>query len=150
MDILSVLSRGHATVVSHHDSNELRQDALAFIEAYKCRNGTSVFPASSHAERVLGAAMMLCPSVRGGCEGETVILDVSYASGTLIARAVDSIRASGNSSPLHAIVLQSLVPDEDISKPYDVLTFVVASDKTALRSSWQHGESRESRVLLPS
>ena len=97
----------------HDAPASLRASAETFLEYFVPFRSFCIVAASPQAERVLGAAMILDPELRGGRMGPTVILDVNIASGTLIARAARNLRDSGNSDEIVAIVLNSLVPRFD-------------------------------------
>ncbi|NKR92255.1 hypothetical protein GS483_08975 [Rhodococcus hoagii] len=111
MDILDVLNRGTRRVEELNETIRLRSAANAFLAAYGQFDGFGVVAASPQAERVLGAAMMLCPRLTGDGNGKTVILDVNIASGTLIAQAARRLRDHGNTHQLVGLVLNTLVDD---------------------------------------
>lgn len=53
--------------------------------------------------------MMLEPSIHGSRNGPTIIFDINYASGTLLARAARKLRDNGNEFSLVGLVLNPLV-----------------------------------------
>lgn len=109
MDILELIETGDANVAIHDLSTPLRASAEAFLRTYDSYVGYSVVAASPHAERVLGAAMILRPEINAVADGRTLILDVNVASGTLMARAARRLRDRGNSSNLVGVALHALV-----------------------------------------
>ncbi|MCQ4118718.1 hypothetical protein [Rhodococcus tibetensis] len=111
MDILDIVNRGSKSVENLDDSLRLRSAAYDLLRVYEHFGGFSVYAASPQAERVLGAAMMIEPAVCAGGSGDTVIVDVNIASGTLMARAARRLRDNGNAGRLVGIALHSLVGD---------------------------------------
>jgi hypothetical protein len=109
MDILELLNKGAATAESLNDTVCLQKAAEQFLGAYAAFDGYDVVAASSVAERVLGAAMMLRPELSSAGRGRTVVFDVNIASGTLMARTAQRLRHAGNSDELVGIALHSLI-----------------------------------------
>lgn len=109
MDLISIMNRGSAVVRENNAADHLRRSAEALVSAASAYEGFGVVPASPQAERVLGAAMMLAPTMHGNSDGPSIVFDVNFASGTLLARAARRLRDHGNQSPLIGIVLNLLV-----------------------------------------
>lgn len=63
MDMLELLNKGSETAASLDDAVCLQKAAEEFLGAYAAFAGYDVVAASSVAERVLGAAMMLRPAL---------------------------------------------------------------------------------------
>ncbi len=55
---------------------------------------------------------MLAPEIHGDGSGPSIVFDVNYASGTLLARAARRLRDRGNDSLLVGIVLNALTASE--------------------------------------
>ena len=108
MDLVSIMNRGSAVVRENNATDHLRRSAEALVSAASAYEGFGVVPASPQAERVLGAAMMLSPSMHGDSNGPSIVFDVNFASGTLLARAARRLRDHGNQSRLVGIVLNPL------------------------------------------
>lgn len=148
MDILELIEAGDANVAVHDQSTPLRVSAEAFLAVYDAYLGYSVVAASPHAERVLGAAMMLRAEISAAGHGPTLILDVNVASGTLMARAARRLRDRGNTSVLIGVALHSLVgPRLDLH--VDGLTDMVIVDHThAQLRAGQAPQSRDCWIQL--
>lgn len=108
MDILELVDRGARTVSHLNRASQLRDVAEAFLKVIIKFDGYGIIAASPQAERVLGAAMILKPDLRGDGHGKTVILDLNIASGTLLARAARRLRESGNVEILVGVVICDL------------------------------------------
>lgn len=108
MDLVELISRGDCNVRVHHGSDALAASARAFLDCVAGWEEFTVEAASPAAERVLGAAMMLDRSIRGGRSARTVILDVNIASGTLVANAARRVRDTVQTEWLIAVVINSL------------------------------------------
>lgn len=109
MDLACIMNRGSAVIRQNDAGVHLRRSAEALLRAASAYEGFGVVAASPQAERVLGAAMMLEPSMHGNSNGPSIVFDVNYASGTLLARAARRLRDRGNQSPLVGIVLNPLI-----------------------------------------
>ncbi len=108
MDLVSIMNRASAVVRENNAADHLRRSAEALVSAASAYEGFGVVAASPQAERVLGAAMMLAPAMHGDSSGPSIVFDVNFASGTLLARAARRLRDRGNQSPLVGIVLNPL------------------------------------------
>jgi hypothetical protein len=139
MDMLELLNKGAQTVASLDDAACLQKAAEQFLGAYAMFEGYGVVAASSIAERVLGAAMMLRPELSGSGTGCTVIFDVNIASGTQLARAARRLRESGNADRLVGVALHSLVNWESGAALGDLAQLVVAHGPADEDSSWECG-----------
>ncbi|MBC7277087.1 hypothetical protein OG984_02555 [Nocardioides sp. NBC_00368] len=118
MDLVSIMNRGSAVVRENDAADHLRRCAESLVRAASVYEGFGVVAASPQAERVLGAAMMLAPTMHGDSSGPSIVFDVNHASGTLLARAARRLRDRGNESPLVGIVLNPLVESAgEISVP---------------------------------
>jgi hypothetical protein len=148
MDILDVLRHGAANTSAQADSTTLRACAEIFLDAYRPFIGYDVVAASPTAERVLGAAMMLRPTLKAIGAGPTVILDINIASGTLVARAARRLRDNGNSSTLVAVVLNALVETSRWDVPE--IEQVVVADAVAVLAGRQETEGSGRRFVLAS
>lgn len=147
MDLLELIESGAANVSHHDQSRALRMSAEAFLRVYDSYSGYSVVAASPHAERVLGAVMMLRPEVDATGHGRTLIIDVNVASGTLMARAARRLRDRGNASSLVGVALHSLVGaplDWDI----DGLTDLVVIGSAPASNAGQASEGCDGWVQL--
>lgn len=109
MDLVTIMNRGSAVVRENDAADNLRRCAESLVRAASEYVGFGVVAASPQAERVLGAAMMLAPTLHGDDSGPAIIFDVNYASGTLLARAARRLRDRGNESQLVGIVLNPLI-----------------------------------------
>lgn len=108
MDLVELMRVGDANVRLHDEPEDLAASAYSFLSCVAGWKRFTVEPASPAAERVLGAAMMLDPSLRGGRSPRTVVLDVNIASGTLVANAARRVRETVQSEWLIAVVINSL------------------------------------------
>lgn len=108
VDLLSMMSRGSSIIRENDAADHLRRCAEALVRAASAYEGFGIVAASPQAERVLGAAMMLAPTLHGDSSGPSIVFDVNYASGTLLARAARRLRDGGNDSHLVGIVLNPL------------------------------------------
>jgi hypothetical protein len=148
VDILDLLNQGDANIASHHWAGDLRAAAEAFLSAYDSHSGYSVVAASPQAERVLGAAMMLRPELEATGDGDTVILDVNIASGTLLARAAKRLRDEGNSASLVGIALYSLMDPEFAGRIEHLDHLVVMQSEDAASGGRQSTQRRDRRIKL--
>lgn len=144
MDLVSIMQRGSAVVRENDAADHLRRWAEALVRAASEYEGFGVVAASPQAERVLGAAMMLAPTMHGDGSGPSIVFDLNYASGTMLARAARRLRDRGNESLLVGIVLNSLV-DEGPEIRIAELDHVRIRKRTPLR---QQGERRIDRVAV--
>ncbi|MEE6280893.1 hypothetical protein [Georgenia sp. MJ170] len=120
---------------------DLAASARSFLECVDGWDTFTVEAASPAAERVLGAAMMLNPDLRGGCSHRTVILDVNIASGTLVANAARRIRESTNAEWLIAVVINSLT-DTDLRWSIDgVDSLFVCNQSSEVREGGQRADN---------
>lgn len=108
MDLVDLMRTGDSNVRAHNGSGELRASARLFLSCVEGWGDFTVEAASPAAERVLGAAMMLDSTIRGGRSTRTVILDVNIASGTLVANAARRVRDTVDTEWLIAVVINSL------------------------------------------
>lgn len=108
MDLVELMRNGDSNVRAHHGADALATSAHLFLKCVVGWDNFTVEAASPAAERVLGAAMMLDPSIRGGRSTRTVILDVNIASGTLVANAAQRVRDTLQPDWLIAVVVNSL------------------------------------------
>ncbi len=108
MDLVELMRNGNRNVRAHDGSGTLAASARSFLDCVAGWDEFTVEAASPAAERVLGAAMMLDPSIRGGRSTHTVILDVNIASGTLVANAARRVRDTVRPEWLIAVVINSL------------------------------------------
>lgn len=113
MDLTAILLSGAAAVSGNDAADQLRRRAEALVRAAAEYEGFGVVPASPQAERVLGAAMMLAPTLHGASSGPSIVFDVNFASGTLLARTARKLRDSGNDSRLIGLVLNPLIPTNE-------------------------------------
>lgn len=109
VDLLSIMNHGTAVVHENDSAVALRQCAEVLVRTATTYAGFGFVAASPQAERVLGAAMMLEPTIHGCRNGPSIIFDINYASGTLLARAARKLRDNGNQSSLVGLVLNPLV-----------------------------------------
>ena len=108
MDLAEMMRTGDRNVHAHNDAYDLAKSARTFLDCVAGWDEFTVEAASSAAERVLGAAMMLDPTIRGGRSARTVVLDVNIASGTLVANAARRVRETIQSEWLIAVVINTL------------------------------------------
>ena len=108
MDLVELMRAGSRNVRAHDLANDLANSAQSFLECVGTWSDFTVEPASPAAERVLGAAMMLDPTIRGGRSARTVVLDVNIASGTLVANAARRVRDALQPQWLIAVVINTL------------------------------------------
>lgn len=148
MDMLELLNNGSQTVASLDDAVCLHKAAEEFLGAYAAFEGYDVVAASSVAERVLGAAMMLRPALSSAGRGRTVIFDVNVASGTLMARTARRLRRAGNSEQLVGIALHSLIGGDRVGEALGELTELVIAHAPDEPSAPQCSDSGDRRVGL--
>lgn len=148
MDMLELLNKGTQTAASLDDAVCLQKAAEEFLGAYAAFDGYDVVAASSVAERVLGAAMMLRPALSSAGRGRTVIFDVNIASGTLMARAARRLRHAGNCEELVGIVLHSLFDGDRTSESLGELTQLVITHTPSKPSGTQRSDSCDHRIGL--
>lgn len=108
MDLVELMRAGDKNVRAHDSSLDLADSARSFLECVSGWDEFTVEAASPAAERVLGAAMMLDPAIRGGRSTRTVVLDVNIASGTLVANAARRVRETVQTEWLIAVVINTL------------------------------------------
>lgn len=108
MDLVELMRAGDMNVRAHDSSHSLADSARTFLECVAGWDEFTVEPASPAAERVLGAAMMLDPTIQGGRSPRTVVLDVNIASGTLVANAARRVRETVQPEWLIAVVINTL------------------------------------------
>lgn len=137
MDLAELLLHGDRNVRAHDASSELEASAKSFLDCVAGWDAFTVEAASPAAERVLGAAMMLSPTLRGGRSSRTVILDVNIASGTLVANAARRVRESTESEWLIAVVINSLT-DVDMRWSIDGVDSLFVCNPAS-----EHGESSQ-------
>lgn len=113
MDLSELVLRGNSLVRAHDEASHLRASVRSFLDCVADWESFTVEAASPAAERVLGAAMMLNPNIRGGRSRRTVVLDVNIASGTLVANAARRVRETVETDWLIAVVVNSLT-DADL------------------------------------
>lgn len=149
MDALELIGRGAATAAELDDAVCLHKAAEEFLGAYAMFDGYDVVAASSIAERVLGAAMMIRPELSGAGKGRTVIFDVTVASGTQMARAAKRLRHAGNSDDLVGIALHTLACCEATGVRIDDLSqLVIAHPEERRPSEYEGCDGRHSGVGL--
>lgn len=146
MDLTAILLRGSAVVRDNDAADQLRHCAELLIRATAGYDGFGFVPASPHAERVLGAAMMLAPTIHGTSSGPSIVFDVNFASGTLLARTARRLRDSGNDSRLIGLVLNPLIAVDAEICIAELDRVDVAPNLAALR---QQGQGCVSRFAVP-
>jgi len=145
--LLAALDQGRANVRDLDDPAALRGHADALLMVRHSRfSGFGFYAASPNAERLIGAAMMLDPTVCADGSGHTLIVGVNIASGTQIARAATRLRESGNEGVLVGVVLNALIEDwqrEQASwtvPEVDVLLVLDGDERSVLGELAQRGE----------
>ena len=146
MDLTAILLRGSAVVRCNDAADQLRQCAESLVRAVAGYDGFGVVPASPQAERVLGAAMMLAPTLHGTSSGPSIVFDVNFASGTLLARTARRLRDSGNNSRLIGLVQNPLIAVDAEICIAELDRVDVAPKLAALR---QQGQGCVSRFAVP-
>lgn len=146
MDLADIMLRGSAVVRENDAADHLRRCAESLVSAVSNYDGFGVVPASPQAERVLGAAMMLAPTLYATSSGPAIVFDVNFASGTLLARAAQRLRDDGNDSRLIGLVLNALVETDAEIQIAELDRVEVVAKLAALR---QHGQGRVGRVTVP-
>lgn len=142
MDLVGIINRGSEVVLENNAANHLRRCAEALVSAASAYEGFGVVAASPQAERVLGAAMMLAPKMHGYSDGPSIVFDINYASGTLLARAARRLRDRGNASPLIGIVLNPLIDANTEIVVTELDCVHVESRRALLRQKDQCGVDR--------
>lgn len=132
MDLVSLVQQGDTNVRAHNASGDLAASARLFLDCVAGWSAFTVEAASPAAERVLGAAMMLNPELRGGRSKRTVILDVNLASGTLVANAARRVRETVDTEWLIAVVVNSLT-DVDMRWSIDCIDSLFVCNPTSVR-----------------
>ncbi|KKC00890.1 hypothetical protein [Mycolicibacter arupensis] len=130
--LLNALNGGRAAVEELDDPLTLRRhvdDLMAIRRAYF--DGYGLYAATPHAERLIGAAMIIDPTIRADGIGDTVIVGVNIASGTQIARAATRLRDSGTGGILVGVVLNALMQGWHFNT--DVWTVPEVEDLVILR-----------------
>lgn len=136
MDLAELVLRGNSLVRAHDEAPDLRASASSFLDCVAGWEGFTVEAASPAAERVLGAAMMLNPDIRGGRSRRTVVLDVNIASGTLVANAARRVRETVETDWLIAVVVNSLT-DADMRWNIDGVDSLFVCHQSASREGSQ-------------
>jgi|GEM_PF-2698575 len=108
MDLAELMRAGDRNVRAHDSPYDLAESARSFLQCVAGWDEFTVEAASPAAERVLGAAMILNPTIRGGRSTRTVVLDVNIASGTLVANAARRVRETVQPEWLIAVVINTL------------------------------------------
>ncbi|WP_328813786.1 hypothetical protein [Rhodococcus sp. NBC_00297] len=127
--MLDVMNEGHGRANRLNRADDLRMNVekiLAFRREHFETYG--LMAANPRSERLIGAAMMLDPSIRADLSGNTIILGINIASGTQLARAAAKIRLLGNRSVVVGIVVNSLSPDWAEWKVPEVDSLFVTSE----------------------
>jgi hypothetical protein len=146
--MLELLNKGSLAAADLDDAVHLQKAAEEFLGAYAAFEGYDVVAASSIAERVLGAAMMLRPALSSAGRGRTVIFDVNIASGTLMARTARRLRQAGNSDPLVGIALHSLIASDWPADALGELDDLVIAHLLDEHSVAERSDSGDRRVGL--
>lgn len=146
VDLTAILVHGAAAVRHNDSADQLRGCAEALVRASAEYDGFGVVPASPQAERVLGAAMMLAPTMHGTSSGPSIVFDVNFASGTLLARTARKLRDSGNDSRLIGLVLNPLIATAEEIRIADLERVEVVPRPFDLR---QQSQGCVSRVAVP-
>lgn len=128
MDILDLIREGDRQISANDDAEQLRRAAERFLGVYASYPGFGVVSASPHAERVLGAAMMLDPDLHAGPADSVIVLDLNVASGTLIARALGRLRDAGHRGIVVGVALNRLHEHADHLSIAGLATLVIADD----------------------
>jgi hypothetical protein len=136
------MNRGSAVVRENDAADHLRRWAETLVRAASAYEGFGVVAASPQAERVLGAAMMLAPTMHGDSSGPTIVFDVNYASGTMLARAARRVRDRGNQSLLVGVVLNPLVDSVTEVRVAELDHVHVEPKRPSLRQHDQGGVDR--------
>ena len=142
MDLACIMDRGSAAVRENDVADHLRCSAEALVSAASAYEGFGVVAASPQAERVLGAAMMLAPTMHGDSTGPSIVFDLNYASGTLLARAARRLRDRGNHSRLIGIVLNPLIDAGTEIRVAELECVLVEPKRVLLRQEDQRGVDR--------
>lgn len=139
MDLVELMRRGDSNVHAHDSSTDLATSARLFIDCVAEWDDFTVEAASPAAERLLGAAMMLAPSLRGGRSARTVVLDVNIASGTLVANAARRVRETVKPEWLIAVVVNALT-DTDLRWSIEGVDSLFVCSESGVRQSDQRRE----------
>lgn len=83
--------------------------------------------------------MMLEPSIHGCRNGPSIIFDINYASGTLLARAARKLRDNGNESSLVGLVLNPLIETGSEIR-------IAELDFVHVKCEWESSEQCQSSV----
>lgn len=146
MDLAELLLHGERNVRAHDAATDLAKSARSFLDCVAGWEAFTVEAASPAAERVLGAAMMMSPTLRGGRSARTVILDVNIASGTLVANAARRVRESAEPEWLIAVVINSLT-DVDMRWSIDGVDSLFVCNP--LSEQGKGSERSDHRVSVP-
>ncbi|MGO4651139.1 hypothetical protein AB4068_05555 [Arthrobacter sp. 2RAF22] len=150
MDLVELMRRGDETIHAHDAFSDLAASARSFLACVAGWKQFTVEPASPAAERVLGAAMMLDPTLRGGRSARTVVLDVNIASGSLLANAARRVRDTVETEWLIAVAINSLT-DWDMRWTIDgVDTLFVCNASSVAVACSQSGQSSDHRIPIRS
>lgn len=110
--LLDAMSLGAAKVKELDDPLLLRQCVEALLSIYRIKfAGYSICAATPQSERVVGAAMMLDPTLRVGATDNAMIVGVNIASGTQILKAAVRLRECGIRGTLVAVALNAILPE---------------------------------------
>lgn len=151
MDLLDLINKGADTAEALDHGANLRESAEDFLAVLARFDGYSVVAASPHAERILGAAMMLNPSLQAGTSGTSVVVfDVTVASGTLMARAAQRVRDGGNyEQQLVGVALHCLSEGHHNWMSSELSELIVVDCESLTGSAcWQTAESRNHGLVL--
>jgi hypothetical protein len=152
--LLTAINNGRANVKELDDPTALRRRVADLTMIRQTRfAGHGLYAATPHAERLIGAAMMLDRTIRADGVGDTVIVGVNIASGTQIARAATRLRESGNRGVLVGVVFNALIQkwhyDVDAWRVSEVdeLLIVDSPNASVLGELAQRGEYSVSLAL---
>jgi hypothetical protein len=148
MDMLELIQRGNDHVVVNDDHQSLKAAAATLLDSFDEWSAFTVVAASPAGERLLGAAMMLYPTLRGGRSARTVIVDINVASGTLIANAARRLREETVVEQVVAIALHSLVAHDFRWSIEGVDSVLIPSAQAP--DSRQFGQRRKHGLVLTS
>lgn len=143
MDMVELLNRGTQLVAEHDSPTSLVKTAELVLSAVSDFPTYGLVAASSAAERVLGAMMVMSPDIQVGRANDVVIFDVNVASGTVLARAADRLRTLGHTGSIVAVAVHALC---DVPATIEGTDGLVVLDGSVLHG--QETQGRHERFLV--
>lgn len=143
MDMVELLNRGTHLVAEHDSPTSLARTAELMLDAVAAFPCYGLIAASSAAERVLGAMMLMSPEIQVGRANDVVIFDVNVASGTVLGRAAAHLRRLGHTGSIVAVAVHALC---DVPATIEGTDGLFVLDESVLHG--QETQGRHERFLV--